>query len=156
MGSPISPFFADLVMEELEIFCWNRLKTEFNIIPNFYFHYVDDSICCIKKDDIHKLNQVFNNFDPNLKFTYEIEINNSINFLDVSLIKHDGNIITVWYLKSMSTNRTLNFYSNHPVSLKKNIVFNLIDRAILLSDKCFHNKNILRVKNILNENSYPP
>ena len=66
MSSPITPFFADLVMEDLEVFCLNRLKTELNIIPNFYFRSVDDSICCIIKDDIHTLNQIFNNFDPNL------------------------------------------------------------------------------------------
>ena len=37
-----------------------------------------------------------------------------------------------------------------------NIVFNLIDRAILLSDKRFHKRNISRVTEILIENSYPP
>ena len=36
-----------------------------------------------------------------------------------------------------------------------NIVYNLVDRAILLSDKCFHYQNITRVKRILQENSYP-
>ena len=56
----------------------------------------------------------------------------------------------------MFSNRTLNYHSNHPLSLKKNIVFNLIDRAILLSDKRFHKRNISRVTAILIENSYPP
>ena len=99
---------------------------------------------------------VFNEFDCNLKFTYEIENNNKINFLDVSLVKENGNIITDWYYKPMSSNRTLNYHSNHPLSLTKNIVFNLIDRAILLSDKRFHKRNISRVTEILIENSYPP
>ena len=35
MGSLISPFFADLVLEDLEVFCWNRLKIDFSIIPIF-------------------------------------------------------------------------------------------------------------------------
>ena len=50
----------------------------------------------------------------------------------------------------------MNYHSNHPLSLKKNIVFNLIDRAISLSDKCFHKRNISRVTEILIENSYSP
>ena len=137
-GSPISPFFADLVLEDLEVFCWNRLKIDFNIITIFYYRCDDDLICCIKKEDIHIVNKVFNEFDCNLKFTYEIENNNKINFLDVSLVKENGNIITDWYYKPMSSNRTLNYLVNHPLSLKKNIVFNLIDRVILSSDKRFH------------------
>ena len=127
----ISEISPDIVLEDLEVFCWNRLKIDFSIIPIFYYRYVDDSICCIKKEDIHIFNKVFNEFDCNLKFTYEIENNNKINFLDVSLVKENGNIITDWYYKLMSSNRTLNYHSNHPLSLKKNIVFNLIDRAIL-------------------------
>ena len=156
MGSPISPFFADLVLDDLEVSCWNRLKIDFNIIPIFYYRYLDDSICCIKKEDIHIVNKVVNEFDCNLKFTYEIENNKKINFLDVSLVKENGNIITDWYYKPMSSNRILNYLSNHPLSLKKNIVFNLIDRAILLSDKRFHKRNISQVTEILIENSYPP
>ena len=54
----------------------------------------------------------------------------------------------------MSSNRTLNYLSNHPLSLKKNIVFNLIDRAILLSNKRFHKRNMSRVTEILIEKKY--
>ena len=47
-----------------------------------------------------------------------MEDNNSINFLDIFLTKGDGNIITDWYCKAISSNRTLNYYSNHPLALK--------------------------------------
>ena len=70
MGSPISAFFADLVMEDLEVFSRNILKIEFNCISICYFRYVDDSIRCIKRNHIYILNKVFNKFDFNLNFTY--------------------------------------------------------------------------------------
>lgn len=37
---------------------------------------------------------------------------------------------------------------------KKNIIYNLIDRAIKLSDSSFHNLNMTLVKRILHDNDY--
>ena len=41
------------------------------------------------------------------------------------------------------------------MSQKKTMVYNLIDRAVKLSDKKYHQKNIDNVKNLLRKNSYP-
>lgn len=100
--------------------------------------------------------QVFNNYDSRLQFTHETEINNHINFLDLTLIKQNNRIITNWYQKPTNSNRILNFYSNHTTQQKRNIIYNLIDRATLLSEKKFHRVNIRKVKNQLIENNYPP
>ena len=154
MGSPISPIFADLVMTDLECDCWSKLNTMFNIVPLIYKRYVDDSFLCVKSSDIYKIIDVFNNADTRLKFTYELESDCKINFLDLTIIRECHKIVTDWYQKPTSSGRVLNFFSNHPVQLKKNIIFNLIDRAILLSDKQFHHKNIRLVKEILINNNY--
>ena len=45
MGSPISPLFSDIVMDDLEMYCLRILKDN----PLFYFRYVDDTIMCINK-----------------------------------------------------------------------------------------------------------
>ena len=84
-----------------------------------------------------------------------MEINNRINFLDVTLIRSGNSIMTNWYTKPSNSSRILNFHSNHSTQLKRNIVFNLTDRAINLSHKQFHKDNISLIKKILLENSYP-
>ena len=49
----------------------------------------------------------------------------------------------------------VNYLSNHPIQHKKNFVYNLVDRALLLSEKMFHNKNLIKVKSLLTKNNYP-
>ncbi len=155
MGLPISPLFADIVMDDLETDCLYELKNIYNIEPTLYKRYVDDTFLIIKKQDITTTLQVFNNKNYHLKFTHEIEINNRINFLDLTIIKHNDQLITNWYQKPTQSNRTLNFNSNHTVQQKKNIIYNLVDRAILLSHANFHQENLRIVKQILCENDYP-
>ena len=103
MGSPISPLFADIVMEDLETDCLNRLKHTYNCTPLFYFRYVDDTILCVKKDHVDTLLQTFNSYNEHLKFTHEIEENNSIHFLDITLIRNNNRIMTNWYQKPIAS-----------------------------------------------------
>ena len=50
MANPISPIFADIVIEDMEIGSINKL----NFKPAFYFRYVDDIILCIPKNIIDR------------------------------------------------------------------------------------------------------
>lgn len=151
MGSPLSPILADIVIDDLETQCLAIL--DFNV-PTYY-RYVDDVFAIVPKDKINDILDAFNNYHPRLKFTYETEIDNSINFLDVSIIKNNGRLITNWYRKPTFSGRYINYFSSHPERYKFNIISNLTDRAILLSDTRFHASNIEIVKRILSNNSYP-
>ncbi|KAL6421189.1 hypothetical protein ACFW04_013742 [Cataglyphis niger] len=64
-------------------------------------------------------------------------------------------IFNKYYRKPTCSNRYINFYSNHPFKYKINIIFNLVDYAILLSDDQFHGKNIDVLKQILLNNCFP-
>ena len=86
---------------------------------------------------------------------YELENNNSINFLDLTIIKKNKSIITNWFQKLTSSGRVINVFSNHPIQQKKNIIYNLVDRALLLSQKSFHKANLRKVKTIILNNDYP-
>lgn len=72
----------------------------------------------------------------------------------MTLIRENNYIITNWYRKSLSSDRSLNFYSNHTIQLKRNIIFNLTDKAINLSDKRFHKDNLNKIRKILIDNNY--
>jgi len=67
----------------------------------------------------------------------------------------EGELLTNWYRKPTYSGRCINFFSNHPEQYKFNTINNLVDQAILLSDKRFHDSNLMIVKNILLNNCYP-
>jgi len=67
----------------------------------------------------------------------------------------DGKILTDWYRKPTYSGRCVNFFSSHPEQFKFNAIANLVDQAILLSDRRFHETNIEIVKYILINNCYP-
>ena len=152
MGSAISSLLADIVMEDLEIECINKL----DYAPLFYYRYVDDVILAIPQNKIDYTLNIFNSYHKKLQFTIELEEDDQINFLDIKIIKdQDNNIITNWYQKKTFSGRILNYDSNHPTHQKIAMIYNLIDRALILSDKKFHKDNIRLVQNILIANNYP-
>ena len=151
MGSPISPIFADIVMTDLEEECLNNLDFK----PLIYKRYVDDTILCIPCNELDPVLEVFNNYHPRLQFIHEVELQGKINFLEVSLIRNDNHLITDWFRKSTFSGRFLHFSSNHPIEQKRAMVYTLVDKAILLADVGFHQKNLNIVKNFLIDNGYP-
>ena len=151
MGSPLSPILADIVMDDLEVHCLESL----NFKISTFLRYVDDIFAIIPRSKINEVLNAFNNYHPRLKFTFEIENNNAINFLDTTVIRNDERLITNWYRKPTFSGRYINYFSNHPQNYKKNVITGLVDRAILLSDQKFHSSNIEIVKEILINNSYP-
>ena len=110
---------------------------------------------CIMKDQVDLVVKTFNSWNKNLKFTFEIEFQNRINFLDITLIRRRHDIITDWYQKDVASGRLINFNSHHTLQQKKNIIFNITDRAILLSHNKFHMKNKEKIVKLLVDNGYP-
>lgn len=101
MGSPLSPILADMVLDDLESECLGKL--DFNI--SVFYRYVDDILVIIPKDKINHVLTTFNSYHPRLKFTYEIETNGSINFLDTTVIRENNKLITNWYRKTTFSGR---------------------------------------------------
>ena len=137
-------------MDDLEKTCLQTLKNNYNCVPLFYYRYVDDTIMCIKREHIDLVVSIFNSYHKSLQFTFEMEKNNSISFLDMTLINKNNRISTNWYQKSTSSSRIINFLSKHPIQQKRNIIYNLTDRAIVLSDKQFYLENLKKNKKQVN------
>ena len=151
MGSPISPIFADIVLADLEEYCLSLLDYK----PVFYKRYFDDILTCVPIDKIHYTLGIFNSYNPRLQFTHEIESNNNINFLDLTVIRNNNSLMHNWFRKPSNSNRFLNYNSNHTKSQKIGMVYNLVDRAILLANDCYHNENLDITKKLLLQNQYP-
>ena len=142
MGGPCSTIFADMVLDDLETECLGLL----DFTPVVFFRYVDDIFIIVPKNKVDSILQVFNSYDNRLQFTHEVENENSISFLDLLIIQKEGRIITNWYQKPTFSGRMLNYNSEHPFTHKKGVIFNLVDRAILLSHPSFHRQNIKNYK----------
>ena len=70
--------------------------------------YIDDTICNVKIETINYIITILNNFDLNITFTYEMEKDCKLPFLDVLLIKNGSNIVTTVYGKSTTNDSYLN------------------------------------------------
>ncbi|KYN21863.1 hypothetical protein ALC57_05757 [Trachymyrmex cornetzi] len=121
----------------------------------FYYRYVDDIIMTLPKDKIDSTLNCFNSYHERIKFTVEHSNKNGINFLDVKLLIENGRLIFDIYKKPTDSGRYLNFYSNHPVTHKRGVIINQLDRVLFLSHPKFHEVNISNLINTLLNNGYP-
>ena len=122
----------------------------------FFCVYVDDSITAVPENKIQLILNRLNSYHTKIQFTYEIEENSKINFLDVEVSRNqDGTLLTNWFTKPTSSGRILNFYSNNPTSQKVATITGLLNRAERLSHVSFHHENVLKIKNLLHKNNYP-
>ena len=90
----------------------------------------------------------------NIKFTLKKEVDGTINFLDVSIMRKQNRKLSFnWYRKPTWSGRYLNFNSNHPLRYKKSVINNVVDRAVLLSEK--KKRNLKLITDTLEKNDYP-
>ena len=150
MGSPLSSFLTEAVMQDLE----KRSVTNNNDIKTWNRYYVVDILAAVKKDKIDDILHTINNTIENVKFTKEEEENSQLAFLDLLLTRtDDGTINTQVYCKKTHTDQILNFNRNHPTQHKISCIrslFNRIDthynteqakqteRKYLYSTSCIH------------------
>ena len=124
MGSPLSSFLAEAVMQDLE----KRSVTNNNDFKTWN-RYVDDVLATVKKDKTDDILHTINNTTENIKFTKEEEDNNQLAFLYILLTRtDDGTINTQVYRKKTHTDQILNFNSNHPTQHKIGCIRSLFNR----------------------------
>ena len=107
----------------------------------FWKRYVDDSYAYVIPEMIELILEELNSYHPNIKFTYELEEDNKITFLDVLINRINFNEIeTSVYRKTTNTDIYINWYSHAPSQWKIGTLRNLIARA----------KNISSTEDLLN------
>ena len=114
MGAPILFIFSEIYLQYLEnTKIFNVLK-KYHLIG--YFRYVDNILIVYKYrvTNIQEILKLFKNMSPTKTFTMEEEINNSINFLDITIYKTDHNISFNIYRKPTATDIIIPNDSCHP------------------------------------------
>jgi hypothetical protein len=115
MGTPSSGLISELFLQHMEHLHLAPLSTKLKIIN--YFRYVDDIPMMFDSnhtDTQKKLND-FNAILPKLKFTAELETNNRINYLDITIHRTPTHWRMSIYRKPTFTDTIIPYTSNHPI-----------------------------------------
>ena len=155
MGSPIGPTLANIFLSHHESQWLIDCPASFK--PTLYKRYVDDTFLLFKSQDhIFQFLTYLNNKHQNIKFTHEIEQDNKLSFLDMTIAKHNNNFTTSIYRKSTFTGLGLHFLSFSPIIFKINGIKTLIHRAFHLTSNYinFHDE-IKYLQTFFFNNGYP-
>ena len=151
MGSPLGPTFANFYMGDLE----QRTLTDNNSKPHIYARYVDDIFVQVK--DIKELEKLKKLFEDNsvLNFTYELNVNNKLPFLDVFIDATQNQFKTKVYQKPTSQGNCLNGKSECTDKYKSSVISNYLNRAFKISQnwKDFH-EEVVHIKQLLINNNF--
>ena len=100
MGSPLGPLLANIFMISLE----EKVLPKVSSYLCFWKRYVDDIYTYVVPEMIDFILKELKSYHPNIKFTYELEEDNKIVFLDVLINRINPNEIeTSVYKKKTNT-----------------------------------------------------
>ena len=151
MGSPLGPTFSNFYMGDLEERTFNGILQK----PAIYARYIDDVIVLINnQQDIIDLQNCFQN-NSVLQFTYELNVDNKLPFLDVLIDNNTGSIKTTVYRKPTDEGHCLNANSECVQRYKDSVIFSYINRAFKITQSWhdFH-LELNRIKQLLINNNY--
>ena len=121
--------------------------------------YVDDTFAFIDPAEIQNVLQTLNAFDEKIQFTYDLERDRKIAFLDVLLERNNNNILeTSVYRKETNNNMYINWHSYSPKPWKINTLRNMVKRAAhICSTEEKLNQEIKHLESAFCDiNDYPP
>ena len=151
MGSPLGPALANIFVDYYESKLFNEISK-----PTVYCRYVDDTFSLFHKEtEFQKFLNCLNSLHPSLKFTNEIETNNSLPFLDVLVTKSDNKFITSVYRKPTFTGQYIHWNSFGPKQRKTNLIDTLTHRALKICSKSTLKRELDNIRSILVQNGYP-
>ena len=156
MGSPLGPTIANIFL------CYHESvwldECPLSYLPKFYKRYVDDIFVVFKSEnDVLLFKSYLNGKHENISFSNEVEENNVLAFLDVSVHRDEHNkMSTGIYRKSSFSGVFSNFFSYIPISYKRGLVMTLIYRCFNLASNyhTFH-LEVIKLTTILRKNAYP-
>lgn len=150
MGNPLSCFVSNVFMSNFEMDLQKR-----GLLPKIWWRYVDDVFSVVKKQKIDDIIQLLNSQYQSINFTYEIENNNKLNFLDISLIRKDRVVHFDIYRKPSNTSRYITSDSFCPTSHKMAAFHSMIHRMVNIPLPIEHYmKEVETIKEFARMNGY--
>ena len=154
MGNPLGPLFANFYMANLE----NSILDKLPMIdkPTIYTRYVDDIfIVCKNIKILENLKKLFEEQSV-LSFTFELEVNKKLPFLDTLITRSHSKYLSEVYIKSTSTGECINFSSIAPDRYKTGVIKSLLNRAVkICNERTSLGLEVARIKQLLCNNNFP-
>ena len=152
IGTKMAPSYSILFMGELE----ENILEKCELKPFIWWRYIDD-IFMIWEHGEEKLKEFLsflNNCHPSIKFTYEYSYE-KINFLDVTVLKHNNKLLTDLYVKPTDTHQYLEASSCHVYHVKKSVPYSQALRLNrICSENIFFDRRCNQLEQWLHERGY--
>ena len=124
-----------------------------------YIHtyiYIDDIQLFYSQDlDLHSITDRLNSVEPSLKFTYELEYNHTLPFLDILLIRNIKKLEFKVYRNPTSKNDHIHFYSHHNNNTKRGIIIGFYLRSLRICSSKYLNDEFNHIENSFLNLQYP-
>ena len=153
---PSSGIIAEIFLQRTENSRLAHLAQKHRIVN--YFRYVDDILLIFDPNytNIQAILNDFNTIHPKLHFTAQMEVNITLNYLDISIHRISTNLKTSIYRKPTFTDTIIPYMSNDPTQHKYAATKFLNNRRNiynLYKEEYKQEENIIH--NILYNNSFP-
>ena len=155
MGSPLGPTIANIFLCHWEEIWIKKCPKQFK--PEYYNRYMDDTFLLFTSENhVKKIFRYINSRHESMSFTFELEENGKLPFLDVLVTRIDGAFYTSLYRKPTFSGLYTHFQSYMPDTYKKGLIYTLLHRAFTLCNswKTF-DEEVNFLKEIFVKNSYP-
>lgn len=153
MGSSISALITDFYMEEILDAALAKLPVQ---RPKVLVKYVDDLLLVCPKETAELLLKILNASHRDLEFTLEEEKDGKLAYLDFEINRTSSiSFSTKWYAKPMSSDRILNWNSNHDSLTIRNTGFAFVKNMKGVSSPIHHPQMRKKAYDLLISNGYP-
>ena len=134
MGSSLSPILANLFLEYFETELMNNVQNK----PLLWVRYVDDVFAVLDNETDHlALLDELNSLSQTIKFTFEMEKDGQLPFLDCYVKNAEGRFSFKIYRKPSTASLHLHSFSNHQKQVKRSVLFSLFLRAYRICDQMY-------------------
>ena len=139
IGTKMAPPYAIIFLGELE----EKILRDSDLKPLAWWRYIDDIFMLWQhgEKELEKFLQALNCYHPTIKFTAEFS-RDTVNFLDVNVIRKGNQLVTDLYVKPTDTHQYLHATSCHVYHSKKSIPYS---QALRLNRICSENTFLINV-----------
>ena len=155
MGSPLGPTLANIFLCHHEETWIKKCPKQFR--PEYYNRYMDDTFLLFTSvDHVKKFFRYINSRHKNMSFTFEVEHEGKLAFLDVLITRSAGSFYTSLYRKPTFSGLYTHYEAFMPSSYKKGLIYTLLHRAFTLCSSwdAFH-EEVTYLRQTFLKNAYP-